>query len=93
MPTGMGGCVQSDTKISAVISSPDSAEIELVGKIVLPFMRVLVNIQKHQWSRTALAPLSKAYRADIAAGGARAQIARPRPALGTMPSMAAMAMV
>lgn len=53
-------------------------------KLILPFIRTPVNIAKYIGMRSPLAPLAKSYQADVAAGGARADMARARMSLGTM---------
>lgn len=55
-----------------------------VLKLVLPFVRTPVNIVKFVGMRSPLAPLAKSYRADIAAGGARKDMARSRLSLGSL---------
>jgi len=53
------------------------------GRIILPFIRTPGNILKYTFERTPLAPLMSHVRADIAAGGARRDIALARIATGT----------
>lgn len=50
---------------------------------VLPFVRTPVNIARYAFERTPLAPLVGQWRADIAAGGARQDLALARMATGT----------
>lgn len=50
---------------------------------VLPFVRTPVNIARYAFERTPLAPLVSQWRADISAGGARADLALARMATGT----------
>lgn len=50
---------------------------------VLPFIRTPVNIARYGFERTPLAPLVSTWRDDLAAGGARAQLAMARMATGT----------
>ena len=57
------------------------------GRYVVPFHNVLVNIAKFSGERTPLAVFSKKIRADLAAGGARADLAQARMATGTAASM------
>ena len=57
------------------------------AKIIVPFFNVLNNIAKFTGSRTPLALFSKNVRADLAAGGARADMAQARLASGTMASL------
>lgn len=52
-------------------------------KLIFPFVRTPANILKYTFERTPLALASKAIRADIRAGGARAAQAEARIALGT----------
>jgi hypothetical protein len=51
--------------------------------LALPFVRTPVNIARYAFERTPLAPLVGQWRADIAAGGARRDIALARMATGT----------
>ena len=50
---------------------------------ILPFVKTPANIVHYSFERTPLAPLMASYQADIAAGGARAELARTRMATGT----------
>lgn len=50
---------------------------------VAPFIRTPVNIARYAFERTPFAPLVGQWRADIAAGGARADLALARMATGT----------
>lgn len=50
---------------------------------VLPFIRTPVNVARYAFERTPFAPLVSQWRADIAAGGARADLALSRMATGT----------
>jgi len=50
---------------------------------VLPFVRTPVNIARYSFERTPLAPLVGQWRADIAAGGARRDLALARMATGS----------
>lgn len=51
--------------------------------LVLPFVRTPANILRYTFERTPLAPLVKQWRDDIAAGGARRDIALARMASGS----------
>ena len=51
--------------------------------LVLPFVRTPTNITRYAFERTPLAPLVGQWRADIAAGGARRDLALARMATGT----------
>ena len=51
--------------------------------IILPFVRTPANIMNYTFQRTPLAPLFKQFRSDIAAGGARRDLALSRMATGT----------
>lgn len=53
-------------------------------RVIVPFIRTPVNILKFVGERTPLAPLSQSIRADVAAGGARADLALARLSMGTM---------
>ena len=50
---------------------------------ILPFVRTPVNIARFAFERSPLAPAVRQWRADIAAGGARADLALARMATGT----------
>lgn len=52
-------------------------------KVILPFMRTPANILNFTFERTPLAPILTSYRANVAAGGARADLAKAQMALGT----------
>jgi hypothetical protein len=52
--------------------------------LIAPFIRTPVNIARYSFERTPLAPLVGQWRADIAAGGARRDIALAKMATGTM---------
>lgn len=52
-------------------------------RILLPFVRTPANIMKYVAERSPAAPLMESFRADIAAGGARRDIALARMGLGT----------
>lgn len=52
--------------------------------LVLPFIKTPTNIMRYAFERTPLAPLVGQWRADIAAGGARRDLALARMATGTM---------
>lgn len=57
---------------------------------ILPFLKTPVNIARYTFERTPLAPLVGQWRDDIAAGGARADLALARMGTGTMIMLAAM---
>lgn len=54
-----------------------------VAKLLLPFVRTPTNIVKFVGHRSPLAPLSQQFRADIAAGGARRDLAVAKMTLGS----------
>lgn len=58
--------------------------------LVFPFVRTPVNIARYAFERTPLAPFVGQWRADIAAGGARADLALARMATGTAVMLATM---
>lgn len=51
--------------------------------LVVPFIKTPANISRYAFERTPLAPLVGQWRADIAAGGARRELALSRMATGT----------
>jgi hypothetical protein len=53
------------------------------AKVILPFIRTPTNIVKFAGERSPFALLSKKIRADIKAGGAKADIAKARIAMGS----------
>lgn len=57
---------------------------------VVPFIRTPVNIARYAFERTPFAPLVSQWRADIAAGGARADLALARMSTGTAIMLTAM---
>jgi len=59
------------------------------AKLIVPFIRTPVNIMKYAGERTILAPLSKRVREEIAAGGARRDLALAKIATGSMVMAAA----
>lgn len=65
-------------------------QIPVLGRLLLPFKNTPINIMTYTFERSPLAPLVKTWRADIAAGGARADIAMSRMATGTMIMQVAM---
>lgn len=52
-------------------------------RLVLPFVRTPANIARFVFERTPLAPLMSGFRADLAAGGARRDLALARMGLGS----------
>lgn len=58
-------------------------------KVILPFVRTPANIMRYTFERTPLAPLMSHVRADVAAGGARRDLALARMATGTMVMLSA----
>ena len=57
---------------------------------VMPFVRTPINIARYAFERTPFAPLVGQWRDDIAAGGARADLALARMSTGTAIMMVAM---
>lgn len=64
------------TGIQSAFSGP-------VGKLFLPFIKTPTNIFKYTLENTPLAPFLKSWRADLKAGGARADLALAKVALGS----------
>lgn len=58
--------------------------LPVLGRLTMPFRRTPINILTYVAERSPFAPLVKEWRADVAAGGARADIALARVATGTM---------
>lgn len=61
-----------------------------VGRFLMPFKNTPINIINYALERTPMAPLTQAFKADVAAGGARADLAITRMATGTVTMMAVM---
>ena len=57
--------------------------VEAVTSALLPFANTPINLASYTFRSTPFAPLFGRYQADIAAGGARQQIAEARTALGS----------
>lgn len=55
----------------------------LLAKVVMPFVRTPINLLKFATERSPMAPVLKEWRADIAAGGERRDLAIARSMLGT----------
>ncbi len=64
--------------------------LPVLGRLTMPFRRTPINILTYAAERSPFAPLVKTWRADVAAGGARADIALARVATGTMMMAATM---
>ncbi len=58
-----------------------------VAKLLLPFVRTPVNIVKFVGMRSPLAPFAKTFKAEVAAGGARRDLALARMSLGSLVMM------
>jgi hypothetical protein len=61
-----------------------------IGTMLLPFINTPGNIMKYTFERTPLAPLMSRFRADMAAGGARRDLALARMGLGTITMLTAL---
>lgn len=55
-----------------------------LARLVVPFVRTPVNVMKFALERTPAAPLMRSFRADVAAGGARRDLALARVSLGSL---------
>jgi hypothetical protein len=66
------------------LRNTDSAGWNLGMSLILPFIRTPMNILSYSFERTPLAPLVGQWRADVAAGGARRDLALTRMAMGSM---------
>ena len=53
------------------------------ARVIMPFVRTPVNIMSYAFERTPLAPLSKTFREDIIAGGARKDLAMGKLVTGS----------
>lgn len=65
-------------------------QVPVLGRLLIPFKRTPVNILSYTMERTPFAPVVKEWRADILAGGARADIALARMSTGSALLLAAM---
>ena len=63
------------------------------AKLVVPFYRTPVNILAYAVERSILAPITKQWQMDFAAGGARRDLAEARMAMGTATSVVVGSMV
>lgn len=54
-----------------------------VGTVLAPFVKSVINLQKEGFKRTPFAPLMKEVRDDLAAGGAKRQMALGKMSMGT----------
>jgi hypothetical protein len=61
-----------------------------IGTMLIPFINTPGNIMKYTFERTPLAPLMSRFRADMAAGGARRDLALARMGLGTITMLTAL---
>jgi hypothetical protein len=58
--------------------------VPFVGRVILPFKNTPANVAAFAFERTPLAPVMKSFRADLAAGGARASLAESKIMTGSM---------
>ncbi len=65
-------------------------QFPVLGRLVLPFKRTPVNILAFSLERTPLAPVVKAFREDVRAGGARRDVALAKISTGSFIMLAAM---
>jgi hypothetical protein len=65
------------------LRASDSAVFSKFIAVTMPFIRTPANILNYSFERTPLAPLVRQWREDVAAGGARRDLALSRMALGT----------
>lgn len=72
--TAPGEVAQSITKLTSKFP---------MLKVIMPFVKTPANILKYTFERTPLAPLMSKFRADVAAGGARRDLALGQVATGT----------
>lgn len=78
-----------DRKLAAS-GSPAGQIGSLAMRILIPFRNTPANLIKYSFERTPLAPLMQGYREAIAKGGADADIARTRLAMGTFTLLGAL---
>lgn len=73
----------------AILKMREAGPMGKATSFILPFVRTPANIAKYAFERTPLAPLVGQWRADIAAGGVRRDIALARMSTGTLAMLAA----
>lgn len=79
-----GDLVNSLGKIRAALNdAPGALGIIPWGTVLMPFLRTPANIISTAMRYSPLAPFMKRYAADMAEGGARAEIAKAQMAVGT----------
>ncbi|MCF1458352.1 MAG: hypothetical protein LPH21_12580 [Shewanella sp.] len=71
-----------DSKIWQSIRS--TGQLPIVGRIIMPFTRVVYNIGAYTFERTPMAPMVKRWRDDMAQGGRSRQMALAKMGLGSM---------
>ena len=64
-------------------SIQDFAQENLIGRIMLPFVKTPVWVTSESMQHSMLAPLSKQWRTDIAAGGAKRELALAKWGMGS----------
>jgi len=70
------------TKLNGLRADMDSAGPVPFGTVLMPFLKTPANIISTATRYSPLAPLSRRFREDMAAGGARAEIAKAKIAVG-----------
>lgn len=58
------------------------SQVPVLGKLILPFRKTPYNIGLYTFERTPLAPLTKRFRDDMAAGGVRGDMAQAQLVMG-----------
>ena len=58
--------------------------LKAISHVVLPFLNTPANITRYTFERTPLAPITSKWRADMAAGGARRNLAMARMGIGSI---------
>jgi hypothetical protein len=69
------------------------AQDNLVGRITMPFVKTPIWVTSESMQNSLVAPLSKQWRADYAAGGAKRELAMAKMGMGTMIMVGAGSMV
>lgn len=88
-----GAFVQAVNRLDRTLMASDNPAAQassLAMRILIPFRNTPANLVNYAFERTPLAPLMARYREAIARGGAEADIARTRMALGTMTMLTVM---
>jgi hypothetical protein len=85
-PGGLGAAVQGFSNLAPTI--PWTDQTFPVGRILVPFIQTPANIARYAMERTPLGAFFTSHQDDVAAGGARADMAHAKVTMGTMTMLA-----